>query len=679
MQLTRWNARPTHAISVLAALAILAILISSAFSLWDLRERELAHTRLETVSVTRMFMEASEQSFESTDVLLQSLQERLQNNYGRQLALDSAAVHLLLNTRASGVRHLNALFIVDRDGRVANTSRDIPGSGLSVADRNYFKAFQNAKDPGLFVDHPVRGRIDQRWTLHMARRFNDAQGNFKGLVVAAVNTAHFEALYSLLKLDYARPVALYLNDGTLVASNPPRDNMIGTRAREIAEHTLADAVYGVDFGYRKKANGKEEAFTIGRVRQFPFLISVINEESEALEAWRGTALPIALGAALASLFIAAVASLLIAEMAREGRLARELSEAHERYYQTVDSVMDAIVAVDENQLIQLFNPAAERMFQLYAKDIIGKPLSCLIPQRLQATHQRHVTRFTHLEGGTRSMSPQTEIIGVRADGSEFPIESTISHTLIGGKKQMTSVLRDVTERRRNERELREMNQQLRGLSASLQNVREQERSRIAHELHDELGQQLTGLKLELSWLSGRLKEGRAVTPDKIDEMRQMLDVAMGAVRRIATELRPLVLDDLGFGAAVAWQAREFAKRSGLQVKLQLDAADEVSEPGLATALYRIVQESLTNVARHAAASEVSIQLLKADDKLVLRIADNGQGMQPDARSEGFGLLGMRERASAMGAEFNIRSEALRGTTIEVTLPGCSARHEEETA
>ncbi|GAB4058932.1 PAS domain S-box protein [Uliginosibacterium sediminicola] len=678
MQLTRWNARPTHAISVLAALAILAILVSSAFSLWDLRARELAHTRLETVSVTRMFMEASEQSFESTDLLLQNLQERLQNSYGRQLALDSAAVHLLLNTRASGVRHLNSLFVVDHNGRVVNTSREIPHNG-SVADREYFKAFLSAKDPGLFVDHPVRGRIDQRWTLHMARRFNDAQGNFKGLVVAAVNTAHFEALYSLLKLDYARPVALYLNDGTLVASNPPRDNMIGTRASEIAEHTLADAVDGVDFGYRKKANGKEEAFTIGRVRQFPFLISVINEESEALEAWRGTALPIALGATLASLFIAAVASLLITEIAREGRLARELSEAHERYYQTVDSVMDAIVAVDENQLIQLFNPAAERMFQLYAKDIIGKPLSCLIPQRLQAAHQHHVTRFTHLEGGTRSMSPQTEIIGVRADGSEFPIESTISHTLIGGKKQMTSVLRDVTERRRNERELREMNQQLRGLSASLQNVREQERSRIAHELHDELGQQLTGLKLELSWLSGRLKEGRAVTPDKIDEMRQMLDVAMGAVRRIATELRPLVLDDLGFGAAVAWQAREFAKRSGLQVKLQLDAADEVSEPGLATALYRIVQESLTNVARHAAASEVSIQLLKADDKLVLRIADNGQGMQPDARSEGFGLLGMRERASAMGAEFSIRSEALCGTTIEVTLPCCSARSEEETA
>ena len=169
------------------------------------------------------------------------------------------------------------------------------------------------------------------------------------------------------------------------------------------------------------------------------------------------------------------------------------------------------------------------------------------------------------------MAPNIEITGLRADGTEFPIESTISQTLIEGKPQLTAVLRDITQRRRAEEDLREMNRQLRSLSASLQEVREQERTRIAMELHDDLGQQLTGLKLELSWLGGRLKEGRQATPDEVGAMRQLLDTAIASVRRIATELRPLILDDLGFGEAVAWQTAEFAKRSGLDITLDLQA------------------------------------------------------------------------------------------------------------
>ncbi|MDO8311659.1 MAG: sensor histidine kinase, partial [Sideroxyarcus sp.] len=263
--------------------------------------------------------------------------------------------------------------------------------------------------------------------------------------------------------------------------------------------------------------------------------------------------------------------------------------------------------------------------------------------------------------------PQLEISGRRADGQEFPIESTISKYLIGGQLQMTAVLRDVTQRRQAEIEVREVNSQLRSLSASLQLVREQERTRIARELHDELGQQLTGLKLSLLWLGTRLKEGRTATPDTVDEMRSLLDTAIASVRRISTELRPLILDDLGFGEAVSWQTLDFAKRSALEVTLNLPAAGLVQGDSLATALFRIVQESLTNVARHANATCVKIDLVTAGDKLILTIADNGQGIQDAARQGSIGLVSMRERAISIGAQFNIKSAPGAGTVVEVTL------------
>jgi signal transduction histidine kinase len=258
---------------------------------------------------------------------------------------------------------------------------------------------------------------------------------------------------------------------------------------------------------------------------------------------------------------------------------------------------------------------------------------------------------------------------LRADGTEFPIESTISQMMIDGKRQFTAVLRDMTDRRRAEADLRAMNRQLRALSASLQDVREQERTRISRELHDDLGQQLTGLKLDLSWLGTRMKDGRALPPDALEAMRSQLDEAIASVRRISTELRPLILDDLGFGEAVAWHTAEVAKRSGLEINLDLEAAGLVRNPDLATALFRIVQESLTNIVRHAHASQVDVKLGADESVLVLTVHDNGTGfVESNGKGGGIGLVSMRERADALGGQLEIRSSADAGTIVEVKIP-----------
>jgi signal transduction histidine kinase len=208
---------------------------------------------------------------------------------------------------------------------------------------------------------------------------------------------------------------------------------------------------------------------------------------------------------------------------------------------------------------------------------------------------------------------------------------------------------------------------LRNLSNTLQTVREQERARLSRELHDELGQQLTGLKLSLSWLANRIRDERKVTIDSVNEMRQQLDVSISSVRRISTELRPLMLDELGFDEAIAWQCSEFEKRSNLVVTLNAPAAQDIKDQHVATALFRIVQESLTNVAKHANASKVKIDLTRHDDRLVLSICDDGQGIQESAKVGGIGLVSMRERAIAIGARFNVVSTPGGGTRIELTL------------
>ena len=226
----------------------------------------------------------------------------------------------------------------------------------------------------------------------------------------------------------------------------------------------------------------------------------------------------------------------------------------------------------------------------------------------------------------------------------------------------------MTETRRAERELVEMNSQLRGLSIAQEKIREQERGRIAGELHDDLGQQLTGLKLDVSWLSNRIKDGRLPERDKVDALRQHIDVAIASVRRISTELRPLILNDLGFGEAVAWQAGEFSKRTGITVSLDLSGQDQVTGDDLSIALFRITQESLTNVARHSRAGHAIIDLSLNDDSLVLTIQDNGQGVDHEHNTGGFGLLGMRERAKAIGGTFTLRNRPEGGAEVRIEIP-----------
>ena len=229
-----------------------------------------------------------------------------------------------------------------------------------------------------------------------------------------------------------------------------------------------------------------------------------------------------------------------------------------------------------------------------------------------------------------------------------------------------------SERQHAERQLRETNRQLQELSASLQNVREHERSRISRELHDELGQLLTGIRMEVSWLGGRLLGEQQQLIDKVASIKGQIDQTIASVRRISSELRPLVLDDLGFAAAANWYVDQFSARTGLPVRLVLAADDPQRGDAAATVLFRVLQESLTNVARHANATTVDVELRFGDDGWVLSIRDDGVGFAA-AEGGGLGLVGMRERVQMLGGRFALTSAPGHGTLVEVRVPAGKVR------
>lgn len=229
----------------------------------------------------------------------------------------------------------------------------------------------------------------------------------------------------------------------------------------------------------------------------------------------------------------------------------------------------------------------------------------------------------------------------------------------------------VVSRKRVEDEVRKSREELRALSAHLQSGIEAERTRIAREIHDELGQALTGLKFDVSWLRDQKNAGASESERiKLDDTLKNIDTAIQSVRRIATELRPPVLDSLGLTAAIEWQATDFQNRTGIQCQFSPMAEDLPLDREKATAVFRIFQESLTNVARHAQATQVQIGLERVNGHVLLRLADNGRGIsQENTRgSHSLGILGMHERVRLLQGDMSISSEAGQGTAINVSIP-----------
>ncbi len=336
----------------------------------------------------------------------------------------------------------------------------------------------------------------------------------------------------------------------------------------------------------------------------------------------------------------------------------------------LDAALDAFVLMDGDGIIRYWNRQAETLFGWSEAEALGRSLSqTVIPERFREGHTHGLARF--LGSGAGPMVKQrVEVTACRRGGEELAVELAISPIQVGDAWYFGAFLCDISERQRVSAALQESRAQMRDFAGRLRQARESERAQIARRIHDELGQVLTALRLDIAWLEARLPKDQRPLHEKCGAMAKLIEGTIGRVRTLAAELRPAVLDDLGLPAAIEWETQEFGRRSGIACTLQLPAELASLDADRATDLFRILQEALTNVARHAGARRVEVRLRVVRGELVLHVEDDGRGITPteatDPRS--LGLLGMRERALLWDGAVDVQAGSTGGTCVTVRLP-----------
>ncbi len=256
------------------------------------------------------------------------------------------------------------------------------------------------------------------------------------------------------------------------------------------------------------------------------------------------------------------------------------------------------------------------------------------------------------------------------DRKLIPVEINSHLFQYNEKPTVLSIARDITERKQAEEKLRRTSKLLRELATHLQSVREEERTMIAQEIHDELGQVLTALKIQVSLLANKLNDDQKPLKLKINSLLDMIDASVESVQKISAKLRPGILDELGLIAAIEWQTEEFEKLTNIKCSLVLPKQEIELEKNKSTAIFRIFQEALTNIARHSQATKAQISLLNFQSNIFLEIQDNGKGITPDQIKDfkSLGIHGMEERAMVFGGQVNIDGIAGKGTIVKVEIP-----------
>jgi len=279
--------------------------------------------------------------------------------------------------------------------------------------------------------------------------------------------------------------------------------------------------------------------------------------------------------------------------------------------------------------------------------------------------------------------PLTRILNgedrVECDSEKIPesgpeIQCIVTATPFKGPKGevigIVEDFKDISERKRTEKELIQSRRRLRELASHLESAREMERTRIAREIHDELGQALTALKMELHWCIKRLPKDNTELLEKAKTLTSLVDANVHLVQRISSELRPGMLDNLGLSAAMEWQTGQFQDRTGISCDIICEPNEIVLDQTRSTALFRIFQETLTNIIRHADATRVEIVLREKDGGVELTVTDNGKGIteQEIADPKSFGLMGIKERVYSLGGTVTISGSKDKGTTVQVSVP-----------
>jgi len=338
----------------------------------------------------------------------------------------------------------------------------------------------------------------------------------------------------------------------------------------------------------------------------------------------------------------------------------------------LNGATDAMLIIDGTGHIVLANPALQRLFGFAPEQLLGKNIEILLPPRFRHGHVGLRTDYV-AQPRARAMGVGSELYAMHHDGREFPVEVSLSPLETAqGLPLVLATIHDITQRKAAEAALQASKESLRRLAAHQESIKERERQRIAQEIHDELGGLLTGIKAYLSVVIGRAETAGQAADPLLSDAAKLAQDAIETVRRVITDLRPSVLDQLGVWSALEWYGGQVAQRSGLvcECRIAPEAAALELDPERSTMLFRVVQEALTNVVRHAGATRVTLDARCENGALLLAVCDNGKGIDAERLLNGqsWGIQGMHERSRHFAGELKITGQPGQGTTLQLRLP-----------
>ncbi len=369
-------------------------------------------------------------------------------------------------------------------------------------------------------------------------------------------------------------------------------------------------------------------------------------------------------------------------------LREEITErrlAEDRFRRLLESAPDAMVIVHVSGKIDMVNSQAERMFGYPRHEMLGRTVDMLVPERKCEEYRAYRSAYMD-DPHPRSMGKEFELHGLRRDGTEFPVEIALSPIEIEGQLVICAGIRDQTEKNALEARLmaaeRERGDAMRDMAAFVQGAQEEERQRVSRELHDDFGQRLAALKMNMQLFEQEVSHKSDPYRTRLRSLVTDVDRMIAEVRRLSYNLRPLVLDDFGLTVALEMLCKEFERLYTVKTTLEVgESLPAFRDPQVDIALYRIAQGALANVATHADARHVSIRLADGDASVKLSVEDDGRGFDAtspgrkrDGRS-GLGLVGMRERSELLGGSFHIQAKVGEGTKVEVRIPVSSGGDE----
>jgi PAS domain S-box-containing protein len=447
-------------------------------------------------------------------------------------------------------------------------------------------------------------------------------------------------------------------DSRVIDANPAAAKMFGFRSREdmlgmYAVKLYANSEQRAAIINELYAKGYNENFEVEMIKQdgsgqhiFAIVSAVLYKDEQGQ--------------------ILRVEAMLI-DITEHKHVFEELRQSKENFRSLAENASDGIIIVTgkEGRFIYANKRACEitgytvdELLEMRARDVV-------IPDEYPKILERYRNRI-----GGRNVIKQYETTFIIKDGTKVRIEISPSITIWQKELADMVLFRDITERKQVEQELKYSRDTLRDLSLHIEETRESERAKIAMDLHDDLGQKLTALNIDLGWLKKKLTESQPEIKDRLNSMSELLMDTIDTIRTISSELRPGILDDLGLIAAIEWQLEEFEKRTGISFELTITPEEFAVSPDISILIFRIAQEVLTNITRHANATIVKIDLTKNENSIKLIAIDNGRGIKKaeinDPKS--FGIIGMKERVKSFGGNFHIRGAEGKGTEVMVEIP-----------